>query len=85
LGHPVRDASQLLEEPPRISFYVDDEKSPYYVVKRIDSPGVWVFDHPFYILLNVAVGGLWPGNPDSSTRFPQAMEIDYVRVYQHAS
>jgi beta-glucanase (GH16 family) len=69
----------------RISFYVDDEESPYYVVERTDFPGVWVFDHPFYILLNVAVGGLWPGNPGSSTHFPQAMEVDYVRVYQRAS
>jgi beta-glucanase (GH16 family) len=40
----------------------------------------WVYDHPFYILLNVAVGGSWPGNPDASTAFPQTMLVDYVRV-----
>ncbi len=35
-----------------------------------------------YILLNTAVGGTWPGNPDSTTRFPQYYNIDWVRVYQ---
>lgn len=39
------------------------------------------FDQPFYILLNVAVGGNWPGAPDAATIFPVAMEVDYVRVY----
>jgi beta-glucanase (GH16 family) len=40
------------------------------------------FDQPFYILLNVAVGGNWPGAPDANTVFPVTMEVDYVRVYQ---
>jgi beta-glucanase (GH16 family) len=40
----------------------------------------WVFDHPFYIILNLAVGGYWPGDPDSSTVFPQQLVVDYVRV-----
>lgn len=44
----------------------------------------WVYDHPFFILLNVAVGGQWPGNPDSTTTFPQQMIVDYVRVYAPA-
>ncbi len=39
------------------------------------------FDEPFYILLNVAVGGNWPGSPTSATAFPALMEVDYVRVY----
>ena len=41
------------------------------------------FNHPFYLLFNVAVGGDWPGSPDSGTAFPQKMLVDYVRVYQH--
>ncbi|MGH3349221.1 MAG: glycoside hydrolase family 16 protein [Nocardioides sp.] len=41
----------------------------------------WVFDQPFFFILNVAVGGNWPGNPDGSTQFPQSMVVDYVRVY----
>ncbi|WUK28807.1 discoidin domain-containing protein [Streptomyces sp. NBC_00370] len=44
--------------------------------------GPWVYDHPFYIILNNAVGGDWPGNPDASSVFPQKMLIDYVRVSQ---
>jgi beta-glucanase (GH16 family) len=44
----------------------------------------WVYDHPFFIILNVAVGGDWPGNPDATTRFPQSMLVDYVRVYKRA-
>ena len=44
-------------------------------------PGArWVFDHPFFLLLNVAVGGAWPGDPDASTTFPQRMVVDYIRV-----
>ncbi|RCG24013.1 licheninase [Sphaerisporangium album] len=44
--------------------------------------GPWVFDHPFFIILNNAVGGDWPGPPDGTTVFPQKMLVDYVRVYQ---
>ncbi|REH51954.1 glycoside hydrolase family 16 protein [Kutzneria buriramensis] len=40
----------------------------------------WVFDHPFYIILNLAVGGDWPGDPDGSTQFPQQLVVDYVHV-----
>jgi len=42
----------------------------------------WVFDHPFFLVLNIAVGGTWAGRPDASTTFPQALLVDYVRVYQ---
>ncbi len=40
------------------------------------------FDQPFHLLLNVAVGGNWPGNPDASAVYPQTLEVDYVRVYR---
>ncbi|MGK5499974.1 ricin-type beta-trefoil lectin domain protein [Streptomyces sp. URMC 125] len=40
----------------------------------------WVFDKPFFLILNLAVGGDWPGLPDGSTVFPQRMVVDYVRV-----
>jgi beta-glucanase (GH16 family) len=51
--------------------------------KKDDRPAgsKWPFDHPFRILLNFAVGGRWPGPPDSATVFPQDYRIDYVRVY----
>ena len=69
-------------EPNAIRFYVDDDL--YATRTRSDlRPGwKWVFDHPFFVILNLAVGGDWPGNPDSSTVFPQTMLVDYVRVYQ---
>jgi beta-glucanase (GH16 family) len=44
--------------------------------------GEWVFDHPFFIIINVAVGGKWPGAPDATSAFPQTMLVDYVRVYK---
>jgi len=45
--------------------------------------GNWVFnEHDFFIILNVSVGGRWPGKPDETTQFPQQMLVDYVRVYQ---
>lgn len=49
---------------------------------RSDAGGnPWVFDHPFFILLNLAVGGNWPGDPNGSTPFPATMLVDYVHVY----
>lgn len=44
--------------------------------------GPWVFDHDFFLILNNAVGGDWPGPPDATTRFPQKMSVDYIKVWQ---
>jgi beta-glucanase (GH16 family) len=41
----------------------------------------WAFNHPFYVILNVAVGGGYPGNPNGATPFPQSLTVDYIRVY----
>jgi beta-glucanase (GH16 family) len=54
--------------------------SEYFRVTPSNVSGNWVFDHPFFIILNVAVGGNWPGSPNASTVFPQTMLVDYVRV-----
>ncbi len=43
----------------------------------------WVFDHPHFLLLNLAVGGGWPGYPDHTSVFPQSLVVDYVRIYQN--
>ena len=67
-------------QPDTIRWFVDS--TLYKTIDPRSLPGRWVFDHPFFILLNVAVGGYWPGNPDSTTAFPQTMRVDYVRVYQ---
>ena len=67
-------------EPAAIRFYVDG--TLYQTKTPADAAGKpWVFDHPFFLILNVAVGGNWPGSPDATTTFPQTMTIDYVRVY----
>jgi beta-glucanase (GH16 family) len=65
-----------------IDFFVDDNN--YFTVTPASLPaGVkWVYSHPFFILLNVAVGGSWPGNTDATSTFPQKMLVDYVRVYK---
>ena len=66
-----------------IRWYLDD--SLYRTITPDSVPGRWVYDHPFFIILNVAVGGNWPGSPDSTTVFPQTMRVDYVRVYQRTT
>jgi beta-glucanase (GH16 family) len=43
----------------------------------------WVFDQPFFLIMNVAVGGIWPGDPSADTPFPQSMIVDYVRAYAY--
>jgi len=68
-------------EPGAIRFYVDDHLYETRTPSDLPAGARWVFDHPFFILLNVAVGGDWPGNPDATTSFPQTMQVDYVRVY----
>jgi beta-glucanase (GH16 family) len=66
-----------------MTFYVDG--NAFFTLNKTDveaQHGPWVYDHPFFIILNNAVGGDWPGAPDGTSVFPQRMSIDYVRVYQ---
>lgn len=66
--------------PNYINYYVDDVL--YQQITPEDVTGEWVFnDNPFYMILNVAVGGAFSGNPNSETVFPQTMYVDWVRVY----
>jgi beta-glucanase (GH16 family) len=67
------DASKMI-------FLVDDVA--YYTASKTDIGTNYPFDKPFFFIMNVAVGGNWPGNPNSSTTFPQRMIVDYVRVFQ---
>lgn len=71
-------------EPEAIRFYVDDHLYGTRTPAELPKGTKWVYDHPFFLLLNVAVGGGWPGNPDETTVFPQTMLVDYVRVYERA-
>jgi beta-glucanase (GH16 family) len=68
-------------EAAAVRFYVDGNLYETRTPADLPAGQAWVFDHPFFVLLNEAVGGDWPGNPDSTTVFPQSMLVDYVRVY----
>lgn len=57
--------------------YQDGDEQQLRIAK-----GAAPFDQKFHLLLNIAVGGHWPGPPNADTRFPQTMEVDYVRIYQ---
>ena len=69
-------------EPNAIRWYVDGKQYQSVSPANLPAGTKWVYDHPFYLLLNLAVGGNWPGDPDATTSFPQMMVVDYVRVYQ---
>ena len=75
-------SSDICPPPSAIRWYVDG--TLYATRTPSDLPGGarWVFDHPFFLLVNVAVGGAWPGNPDAATTFPQELVVDWVRVYR---
>lgn len=93
-GNPVTKTYELVSDrfdtgfhifgiewgPKYINYYVDDVL--YNQITPEDADGEWVFDHPFYIIINLAVGGSFAGSPNAETVFPQTMLIDYVRVYK---
>ncbi|HEX6823024.1 MAG TPA: glycoside hydrolase family 16 protein [Candidatus Sulfotelmatobacter sp.] len=84
-GHRFADDFHVFAvewEPKAIRFYVDDHLYITRTPADLPQGAKWVYKHPFFILLNVAVGGGWPGNPDASTVFPQTMLVDYVRVFR---
>lgn len=85
----VKDASEKFHvykadwSPEKIEVYVDDKKFFTYE-NREKTPGAWPFDKPYFIILNLAIGGFWGGKEGiDDTIFPQRFEIDYVRVYQN--
>lgn len=83
-GQRFADAFHLFAvewETNRIRWLVDNQPFLTVVPQSLPAGGTWIFNKPFFLLLNVAVGGNWPGSPDGSTPFPQAMRVDYVRVY----
>jgi beta-glucanase (GH16 family) len=64
----------------KIDFFANDYL--YGRISKRDVPGKWVYDQPFFMILNIAVGGNFVGFPTAQTPFPQSMTVDYVRVYQ---
>ncbi len=89
-GHRLADGRALADDfhvyaaewdPGRIRWLLDGQE--YFTLTPTNLPAgtVWVFDRPHFLLLNLAVGGNWPGAPDPATAFPQRLLVDYVRVY----
>jgi beta-glucanase (GH16 family) len=82
-GTPLADDFQVYSvswKPDRIRWYADQK--PYHTVTQASLRGnPWVFDHDFFLLVNVAVGGRFSEPPDRSVTFPQRMLVDYIRVY----
>ena len=68
-------------EPNVIRWYVDGTLYQTRTPSDLPAGARWVYDHPFFILVNLAVGGNWPGYPDATSTFPQELVVDYVRVY----
>ncbi|GGL01700.1 family 16 glycosylhydrolase [Mangrovihabitans endophyticus] len=81
-GSALGDAfhTYAVEWSPNLIVWFLDGQEYFRVTPASLNGNRWVFDHPFFMLLNVAVGGYWPGNPDASTVFPQTMLVDWVRV-----
>ncbi|MCS7201265.1 MAG: family 16 glycosylhydrolase [Dictyoglomus sp.] len=69
-------------DPIGIKWYVNNVKFFQVTKPELDFKGGWVFNKPFFIIMNVAVGGYWPGYPDKTTVFPQKMYVDYIKVYK---
>lgn len=66
--------------PDRVTWSLDGH--PYGTVTTQDVPGPWPFDHDFFLLLNLAVGGDWPGNQTPEPALPATMLVDWVRVHR---
>lgn len=74
----------VIWSPGLMQFYIDDPANVFCVVSPSDLPegGGWVFDHSFFLVMNLAVGGDWAGDPDATTPNPSEVQVDYVRVYK---
>lgn len=77
----------MIWKPGSVAYYVDDAAHPYTTIATTDLTGhagaVWPFDNgqSMFLIMNLAVGGDWPGSPDGTTPFPSEMQVDYVRLY----
>jgi len=69
----------IIWDQAKLQFLLDDV--PYHTID-LTGADKEAFHKPFYMILNVAIGGNWPGNPTEATEFPTQMQVDYVRVFQ---
>jgi beta-glucanase (GH16 family) len=71
-------------EPDRVAWFMDGKQYFEVTPARLPKGTRWAFNGPKFVILNLAVGGDWPGNPDSTSTYPQRMVVEYVRVYEKA-
>lgn len=71
-------------EPDLVTWEVDGVTWQVATPGRVPAGGTWVFDKPFFLILNLAVGGTYVGVADGTATFPQTLLVDYVRVYERA-
>ena len=87
-GQGYTHESNLSDEYHVYSIIWDDQNIRWYFddinfnTMDITSEALSAFHNNFYFIMNVAVGGVWPGSPDNTTLFPQWMIVDYIRVFQ---
>lgn len=70
--------------PKGIAWYIDNVRYAWKTPRSLPAGALWAFDHPFFLILNLAIGGDWPGPPSSSSVFPSSLLVDYVRVYKRS-
>lgn len=85
LDTPVSDGFHvfsIVKRPYEIEWFVDGRSFHRLTPDRLPAGKNWVFERPYFLILNLAVGGHWPGPPDADTPFPASMRVDYVRLYK---
>ncbi|MGQ3053537.1 MAG: glycoside hydrolase family 16 protein [Roseateles sp.] len=85
LGAPVINdfhTYTIVKRPNEIIWYVDGKEFHRLTPANLPAGGTWVFEKPFFVILNLAVGGDWPGAPDATTPLPARMLVDWVRIYK---
>jgi beta-glucanase (GH16 family) len=84
-GRTLSDAYHVFSvewSPGKIVWFLDGRSFHVLTPESLPRGAAWVFDDaPFFLILNLAVGGHWPGYPDATTVFPQELRVDYVRVH----
>jgi beta-glucanase (GH16 family) len=72
----------IVKRPNEIIWYVDGIEYHRLTPANLPAGGTWVFEKPFFVILNLAIGGDWPGAPDATTPLPARMLVDWVRIYR---
>ncbi|WP_457420800.1 glycoside hydrolase family 16 protein [Roseateles sp. P5_E7] len=72
----------IIKRPNEIIWQVDGVEFHRLTPALLPAGGTWVFEKPFFVILNLAIGGDWPGSPDATTVLPAQMKVDWVRIYK---